>query len=120
MRYNIKYISYYERAKAMKLTDKERDGKILLLDGTKYVCLAAASAAVALLISGEKKGSDEKSAKKHKKKFSKRYSKVHGILSGAADKAALKWLEADVKAHPDKYLKRDKGIHIDMAEMIDI
>lgn len=104
----------------MKLNDKELGGKILLLDGTKYLCLAAASAAVALLISGDKKGSDEKSTKKYKKKFSKRYSKVNGILSGVVDKAALKWLEADVKANPDKYLKRDKGIHIDMAEMIDI
>lgn len=104
----------------MKLTDKERDGKILLLDGTKYICLAAASAAVALLISGDSKDNNAKKAAKHKKKFSKRYDRVHGIMSGAAEKAALKWLEKDVASNPDKYLKRDKGIHIDMAEMIDI
>ena len=61
-----------------------------------------------------------KKPEKMKKKLSKNYKRINGALSGVTDKAALKWLEKDVKAHPDKYTKRDKGIHIDPAEIIDI
>lgn len=98
----------------MKLTEKEREGKEILLDGAAYIAIAASSALAALLLTSSKK------PEKMKKKLSKNYKRINGALSGVTDKAALKWLEKDVKAHPDKYTKRDKGIHIDPAEIIDI
>ena len=98
----------------MKLTEKEREGKQILYDGMTYAAIAASSALAALLLTSNKK------PEKTMKKFKKNYKRVNGALNSAADKVTLKWLERDVKAHPDKYIKRDKGIHIDPAEIIDI
>lgn len=98
------------------LTNKEREGKIILIDTAKNLALMAAAAGVALII-GSKKNKD---SKKDKKSFVKRYGKINKILGSAADKASLIWLEKEVKAHPEKYIKRDKGIYIEDAEIVKI
>ena len=50
----------------------------------------------------------------------KRYGKINKMLGSAADKASLIWLEKDVKAHPEKYTKRDKGVYLEDAEIVEI
>lgn len=99
--------------------DKAREGAIILLDGAKYLLIAMASALIATIISPSSK-KKKKSSDKKKSSFVKRYGTVNKVLSGGAEKVALKWLEEDVRRNPNKYLERDKGIHIDTAEIIDI
>ncbi len=96
----------------MKLSENERDGAMYLLDGTKYLAAAAASALIALLLPTGKK--------KRGKKYVKNFKRVNKAVTGATETAALKWLEADVKKNPGKYIRRDKGLQIEQAEMIDI
>lgn len=98
------------------LTNKEREGGIILMDTAKHIALAAAAAGVALILCSDKK----KDSGKKKKSFLKRYGKIHEKLSSAADKASLMWLEKDVKAHPEKYTQRDKGVYLEDAEIVEI
>lgn len=106
----------------MKLNDKEREGSQVLLDGTAYVAAAAVSALLTLLFPSKKpkKADSQKARKKQNKSFAKKYRLINKAISGGAETAALKWLEEDVKKNPDKYLKRDKGIVLEQAELIDI
>lgn len=98
------------------LNEKEREGGIVLMDTAKHLALMAAAAGVALILgSGKKKDADKK-----KKSFLKRYGKINKMLGSAADKASLIWLERDVKAHPEKYTKRDKGVYLEDAEIVEI
>ncbi len=98
------------------LSEKERGGGIVLMDTAKHLALMAAAAGVALILTSDKKND----AKKKKKSFVKRYGAANKILNSAADKVSLAWLEKDVKAHPEKYIPRDKGIHIEDSEIVEI
>lgn len=98
------------------LTNKEREGGMILLDLSKHIFIGIAAAAVTLIVGAGK----SKDKEKKKKKFIKRYGKVNKIIGNAAEKASLIWLERDVKAHPDKYIKRDKGVFLEDAEIVEI
>ncbi|MBQ4096033.1 MAG: hypothetical protein IJC65_06380 [Oscillospiraceae bacterium] len=98
------------------LSNKEREGGIILLDLAKHICLAVAAAAVTLIVGSGK----SKNKAKKKKTFLKRYGKINGIIGNAADKASLLWLKKDVEAHPEKYTKRDKGVYLEDAEIVEI